>query len=57
MLDVHGAAVSGPTLPATAWRLFIEHAAGGSPDAAFPAALSPAQFVPWKGRYAVTASP
>ena len=27
MLDVHGAAVSGPTLPATAWRLFMERAA------------------------------
>jgi penicillin-binding protein 1A len=57
MLDVHGAAVSGPTLPATAWRLFMERAAGGSSDAAFPTALSPAQFVPWKGHYAVTGSP
>ena len=47
MLDVHGAAVSGPTLPATAWRLFMERALEGSPDAAFPAPLSPAQFAPW----------
>jgi len=57
MLDVHGAEVSGPTLPATAWRLFMERADDGSPNAAFPAPLSPAQFVPWTGRYAVTASP
>jgi hypothetical protein len=56
MLDVHGAAVSGPTLPATAWRLFMERAVDGTPDA-FPASLSPAEFVPWKGRYAVTGSP
>jgi penicillin-binding protein 1A len=57
MLDVHGTAVSGPTLPATTWRLFMERTVDGSPDAAFPAALSPAQFVPWKGDYALTASP
>ena len=37
MLDVHGTAVSGPTLPASAWRLFMERALAGSPDAAFPA--------------------
>jgi hypothetical protein len=35
----------------------MERAAGGSSDAAFPTALSPAQFVPWKGQYAVTGSP
>ena len=59
MLDVHGAAVSGPTLPATAWRLFMERAAKDSPSAAFPAPLSPAQFAPWTGNHAyrVTASP
>jgi penicillin-binding protein 1A len=53
MLDVHGAAVSGPTLPATAWRLFMERAVEGSP-VAFPAPVSPAQFAPWAGRYAYT---
>ena len=37
MVDVHGTAVSGPTLPATAWRSFMQRALGGSPDAAFPA--------------------
>jgi penicillin-binding protein 1A len=54
MLDVHGAAVSGPTLPAAAWRSFMERAPDGSPGAAFAAPLSPAQFVPWTGRYAST---
>jgi penicillin-binding protein 1A len=59
MLDVHGAAVSGPTLPATAWRLFMERALEGTPNAVFPSPLQPAQFTPWSGRYAyrVTSSP
>ena len=52
MLDVHGAAVSGPTLPATAWRLFMEQALSGTSSLAFPAPLSPAQFVPWQGNHA-----
>jgi penicillin-binding protein 1A len=52
MLDVHGAAVSGPTLPATAWRLFMERALAGTPDLAFPAPLSPSQFAPWSGSHA-----
>ena len=56
MLDVHGGAVSGPTLPATAWRLFMERALEGSPAAAFPASATPAQFAPWAGRYAYTAT-
>ena len=56
MLDVHGAAVSGPTLPATAWRLFMERTVAGSP-AAFPAPVSPAQFAPWAGRHAYTGAP
>jgi len=56
MLAVHGAAVSGPTLPATAWRLFMERALEGSPVAAFPEPASPAEFVPWAGRYADTAT-
>jgi penicillin-binding protein 1A len=55
MLDVHGAAVSGPTLPATAWRLFMEHALAGTPDLAFPEPVSPAQFEPWRGSHAVAA--
>jgi penicillin-binding protein 1A len=58
MLDVHGVAVSGPTLPATAWRLFMERTVEGSRTEAFPAAESPAQFEPWIRRYAtLTSSP
>ncbi len=49
MLDVHGAALSGPTLPATAWRLFMQRALDGSPSLAFPPPRAPAQFVPWRG--------
>ena len=56
MLDVHGAAVSGPTLPATAWRLFMEPTLAGSPNAAFPAPASPAQFAPWAGRFSYQAA-
>jgi penicillin-binding protein 1A len=56
MLDVHGTVVSGPTLPATAWRLFMERAAAASPHAVFPAPLSPAQITPWTGRYAYTST-
>ncbi len=59
MLDVHGATVSGPTLPATAWRSFMQRALDGSPDSAFPTPVSPAQFAPWAGRFAsvTTTSP
>ena len=59
MLDVHGAAVSGPTLPATAWRSFMQRALDDTPESAFPAPVSPAQFAPWAGRFAsaTTASP
>ncbi|HET8751056.1 MAG TPA: transglycosylase domain-containing protein [Gaiellaceae bacterium] len=56
MLDVHGAAVSGPTLPATAWRLFMEAALEGSPSLAFPSPLSVAQFAPWRGTHAYEAA-
>jgi penicillin-binding protein 1A len=56
MLDVHGAAVSGPTLPATAWRLFMERTVEGSSATAFPSPVSPAQFVPWARHYAYTAT-
>jgi penicillin-binding protein 1A len=54
MLDVHGATVSGPTLPASAWRLFMERTVEDSPVTTFPAPLSAAQFVPWTGQYAYT---
>jgi penicillin-binding protein 1A len=57
MLDVHGSAVSGPTLPATAWRLYMEQGLDGAPNLAFPSALSPAQFVPWDRTYAYRVAP
>jgi penicillin-binding protein 1A len=37
MLDVHGIAVSGPTFPATIWRLFMERAVDYAP---FPTAFA-----------------
>jgi penicillin-binding protein 1A len=52
MLDVHGSAVSGPTLPATVWRVFMERALDGTPNLAFPSALSPPQFASWDRTYA-----
>jgi penicillin-binding protein 1A len=55
MLDVHGATVSGPTLPATAWRLFMERADAVTSTAAFAAPVSPARFAPWTGRYSYRA--
>ena len=57
MLDVHGSAVSGPTLPAKAWRLYMEQALDGAPNLAFPSALSPVQFVPWDRTYAYRVAP
>ncbi len=54
MLDVNGAAVSGPTLPATTWRLFMEGALAGTPNAMFPQPTTAAQFRPWTGRDAAT---
>jgi penicillin-binding protein 1A len=54
MLDVHGAAVSGPTLPATAWRLFMERALAGAPNLDFASRLSPPEFTPWSGSHAYT---
>ena len=56
MRDVHGVAVSGPTLPASAWRLFMERALAYSPTAVFPSPVSPAQFLPWTGPHAYTAT-
>jgi len=57
MLDVHGSAVSGPTLPATAWRLYMEQALDAAPNLAFPPVLSPVQFVPWDRTYAYRVAP
>jgi hypothetical protein len=52
MLDVRGAAVSGPTLPASAWRLFMERALAGTPNLAFAAPESPSLFTAWTGPHA-----
>jgi penicillin-binding protein 1A len=52
MLDVHGSPVSGPTLPATAWHVFMEHALEDTPALGFPSALSTPEFVPWNKPYA-----
>jgi penicillin-binding protein 1A len=57
MLDVHGTAVSGPTLPATAWRLFMAQALDGTPNVTFPSALSPVEFAPWDRTYAYRLAP
>jgi penicillin-binding protein 1A len=56
MLDVHGTSVSGPTLPAAAWRLFMQQAPAGAPSRTFPAPVSPARFAPWNRRYAYSAT-
>jgi penicillin-binding protein 1A len=56
MLDVSGAAVSGPTLPATTWHLFMENALAGTPSIDFAKPNTPAQFSPWTGTYAVHSS-
>jgi penicillin-binding protein 1A len=57
MLDVHGAPVSGPTLPATAWKLFMDRAEAGTATPAFPAPLSAAQFRLWQGSHAYHPAP
>jgi penicillin-binding protein 1A len=54
MIDVHGGAVSGPTLPAAAWRLFVERTVGT--PAVFLTPHTPARFVPWTRPYAYTAT-
>jgi penicillin-binding protein 1A len=51
MLDVHGSAVSGPTLPADVWHLFMEAADGDGPDVPFAPATTTPEWVAWKGRY------
>ena len=52
MIEVHGGVVSGPTLPATAWKLFMERALVGTPDLSFPPPQTPPQFAPWQGSHA-----
>jgi penicillin-binding protein 1A len=57
MLDVHGAAVSGPTLPATAWRLFMETSLAGTANRGFPPPATAPEFRPWTGAHAVGPAP
>ncbi|HEX5246523.1 MAG TPA: transglycosylase domain-containing protein [Gaiellaceae bacterium] len=51
MLDVHGIAVSGPTLPADIWHLFMETAGGSRADVPFPEPTTKPVWLPWKGLY------
>jgi len=51
MLDVHGGAVSGPTLPADIWHLYMEAADASLPDIPFPPPTTKPQWVAWHGAY------
>ena len=51
MLDVHGAVVSGPTLPAEMWHTFMSTAIGNRPDVAFPPAQTPPVWTSWRGQW------
>jgi penicillin-binding protein 1A len=55
MLSVHGIAVSGPTFPATIWRLFMERALDFAPfPTAFPVAQTPPVWISHTLRYAMS---
>jgi hypothetical protein len=55
MLSVHGIAVSGPTFPATIWRLFMERALDYAPfPIAFPVAQTPPVWISHTLRYAMS---
>jgi len=49
MLDVHGGAVSGPTLPADIWHLYMSVADSSLPDMPFPPATTKPEWVSWHG--------
>ncbi|MGH2934381.1 MAG: transglycosylase domain-containing protein [Gaiellaceae bacterium] len=51
MLNVHGAAVSGPTLPADVWHLYMATADESLPDMSFRDPTSAPAFVTWHGTY------
>jgi len=51
MLNVHGIAVSGPTFPATIWRLFMQSAIGAREDVPFREPSSTPQWTTWRGEY------
>lgn len=58
MDSVHGITVSGPTFPATIWRLFMESSIGSTSPVAFPL---PTTYPVWKsferGPYAIQSAP
>jgi penicillin-binding protein 1A len=55
MLSVHGIAVSGPTFPATIWRLFAERAVDYAPfPTEFPVAQTPPVWISHTLRYAMS---
>ena len=55
MLSVHGIAVSGPTFPATIWRLFTERAVDYAPfPTEFPVATTPPVWISHTLRYAMS---
>ncbi len=51
MLNVHGGAVSGPTLPATVWHLFMESATAKHKDIPFKKPTSTPKWISWHGQY------
>jgi len=51
MLDVHGIAVTGGSLPASVWHAFMTTAIGGRGDVAFPEAQTPPVWTSWHGQW------
>jgi penicillin-binding protein 1A len=51
MLDVHGIAVTGGSLPASVWHAFMTTAIGGRGDVAFPAPQTPPVWTSWHGQW------
>jgi penicillin-binding protein 1A len=51
MLDVHGIAVTGGSLPASVWHGFMETAIGNGGDVAFPSAQTPPVWTSWHGQW------
>jgi penicillin-binding protein 1A len=56
MLNVHGSAVSGPTLPAQIWHTFMGTAIGNRADVPFPPATSQPVWTSWRGQYQYSGS-
>lgn len=58
MLDVHGAAVSGGTLPADIWKSFMEPALGSSKPLDWTPPATPPAWIPFhRGQYALVGPP